>query len=360
MGCAGATAAMRDRVGTLTAVRSLRRPGVLIGSCILLFAGCSSSSDPDVADVGRRAPATIGAESADAATATDRPVSVASPLARWGTGRAMLARYDPVGRRTAVVTTVEVSLHGDDGAVDPDRGRPRRAVRTHGADRRRTAARDRRRVVGHGDRLGSRHRQAVDARVHRRRSGRPPRVLARRLGGRRQHRDGGHPCAARRIRAVRAGRLAAQGPLGPAAIAPDGSWIVVPVASADGARIALWRPEGVSIIDLPVADGVNARDAVASPSGTHVGVVDRRARRPVRGASRDLGRRAGLAHRHDPARRRRPGSPWAFGPDDRVLVADGAATTPVEPVRRAAADARRCRRTSRCSRCSASATGAAS
>ena len=29
----------------------------------------------------------------------------------------MLARYDPVGKRTAVVTTVEAALHGDDGTV---------------------------------------------------------------------------------------------------------------------------------------------------------------------------------------------------------------------------------------------------
>ena len=119
----------------------------------------------------------------------------------------------------------------------------------------------------------------------------------------------------------------AQGPLGPAAIAPDGSWIVVPITSADAARVALWRAEGVSIIDLPVADGVNARDAVASPSGTHVGVVTEARADPLeaRLAIWDVGQ--GALTGTIPLVASGVASPWAFGPDDRVLVAEGAATS---------------------------------
>ncbi len=47
----------------------------------------------------------------------------------------MLARYDPVGKRTAVVTTVEISLYGEDGGVARVGGDLAERVRTHGDDR---------------------------------------------------------------------------------------------------------------------------------------------------------------------------------------------------------------------------------
>ena len=120
---------------------------------------------------------------------------------------------------------------------------------------------------------------------------------------------------------------ASQGSLGQAAIAPDGSWIVVPVASPDVVRIALWRPEGPSFIDLPTAEGMNARDVFVSPSGTYVGVVsaDRADPFQARLAIVDVasGTVTGTIQLVDGT----PGSRWAFGADDRVLVADGATTT---------------------------------
>ena len=120
---------------------------------------------------------------------------------------------------------------------------------------------------------------------------------------------------------------AAQGTLGRAAIAPDGSWIVAPVAAADVVRIAMWRAEGPSFVDLPAADGVNAREVFASPSGTHVGVVSSDAADPfqARLAIWDVvgGTVTGTIQLVDGT----PGSRWAFGADDRVLVADGPTTT---------------------------------
>ena len=120
---------------------------------------------------------------------------------------------------------------------------------------------------------------------------------------------------------------AAQGPLGRAAIAPDGSWIVVPVATADVVRVALWRAEGTSFVDLPAADGVNAREVFASPSGSRVGVISADAADPfqARLAIWDIGSGTvtGTIQLVDGA----PGSRWAFGSDDRLLVADGPATT---------------------------------
>ena len=56
----------------------------------------------------------------------------------------MLARYDPVGKRTAVVTTVEAALHGDDGTVTQVAGDLVERVVLAGDERRRPAARDRR------------------------------------------------------------------------------------------------------------------------------------------------------------------------------------------------------------------------
>ena len=62
----------------------------------------------------------------------------------------------------------------------------------------------------------------------------------------------------------------AEGSLGPAAIAPDGTWIAVPVGSADRVQIALWRAGEVSMIDLPVVGGVNAATRRVAER-THVG-----------------------------------------------------------------------------------------
>ena len=269
----------------------------------------------------------------------------------------MLARYDPVGKRTAVVTTVEIALYGDDGAVTRIGGdlteRSGRMALTADGRLLAIAGESSGTVTAFDLTTG----QAVGASVRRRRSGRAPRVRARRIGTRRQHRGVGHPRAPRRHPAPSVLVDSAEGPLGPAAIAPDGSWIVVPVASADGARIALWRAGGVSMIDLPVADGVNAprRGRVAqrhSRRGGDRGRVTTRSRRVSRsGTSRRARSRA--PSRSSTAAWR---SPWAFGPDDRVLVADGAVTTPVERVGRAAADPRPAGGRPRCSRCSASAT----
>ena len=91
---------------------------MLIAACIALIAGCSSTSDPDAADVVDDTVVTgvTAAAGGDVAGAGAAGFA-ASSLARWGTGRATLARYDPVGKRTAVVTTVQLSLYGDDGAA---------------------------------------------------------------------------------------------------------------------------------------------------------------------------------------------------------------------------------------------------
>ena len=111
---------------------------------------------------------------------------------------------------------------------------------------------------------------------------------------------------------------------GPAAMAPDGSWIVVPVGGADDAQIEVWRPTGVSTLGLGMVDGINATYAVASTSGTKVGVVTEMRGDPFQArlaiwdvTTESLVGTIPLV----------PGSPWAFGPDDRVLVANGAAMT---------------------------------
>lgn len=315
----------------MTVVHFWRRPSALIGLCVLLVAGCSSSSDPDVDGAvddtsvvtpGVDAPSAVG-DGGDAAVSG----LVASPLARWGSGRAIFARYDPVGKRTAVVTTVEVSLHSDDGAMSR---------------------------VGGGDLAERSGRMALSA------DGRLLAIAGESSGivaafDLTSGQDVGLPFAAdgpvARLAFVPDGSAllvstsgsvtrvpldgsapsvlvdSAQGPLGPAAIAPDGSWIVAPVGSTDGARIALWRPEGLSIIDLPIANGMNARDAFASPSGTHVGVVTETRDDPLeaRLAIWDVpqGTLTGTVSLVSGG----VATPWAFGPDDRVLVADGAVTT---------------------------------
>jgi WD40 repeat protein len=307
----------------LTVVRSSRRPGYLIGSCILLVAGCSSSSDPDVANVADTA---TGAESADDVTGAVAEGVVASPIARWGSGRAMLARYDPVGKRTAVVTTVGAALHGDDGTVTPIAGDlvERASLLEMTADGRLLA------IAGESSgsvtvwdlALG----QALGA----------PFAAGGQIAGLEFVPDGSAvvvSTAAAVTRVPLDGSApvvlvdAAQGSLGRAAIAPDGSWIIVPVATADVVRIALWRAEGTSFVDLPAAEGVNAREVFASPSGSRVGVISADAADPfqARLAIWDIvsGTVTGTIQLVDGT----PGSRWAFGSDDRVLVADGPATT---------------------------------
>jgi WD40 repeat protein len=80
----------------------------------------------------------------------------------------------------------------------------------------------------------------------------------------------------------------------------------------------------VSIIDIPVADAVNASDAVASPSGTYVGVVAASREDPFAALLAIWDVTRGALTGVIPLV---PGSPWTFGPDDRVLVADGPSTT---------------------------------
>ena len=313
----------------MAAVRSWRRPSALIGVCVLAFVGCSSP-EPDVGDaVDDTPPGTTAVDASGAVDGGDDTAVtglVASPLARWGNGRAMLARYDPVGRRTAVVTTVAVSLHGDDGAVgrvggDLAERSGRMAMTTDG----RLLA-----IAGESSGIVTAFDLTTGQTV-----GLP--FTADEPVARLAFVPDGSALVVSTSRSVTRVPVdgsapsvlvdSAHGPLGPAAIAPDGSWIVVPIGSVEAARIALWRPEGLSIIDLPIADGMNARDAVASASGSHVGVVTE---------TRDDPLEARLAI-WDIAQGSLTGTislvsggvttPWTFGPDDRVLVADGSVTS---------------------------------
>jgi WD40 repeat protein len=238
----------------------------------------------------------------------------------------MLARYDPVGKRTAVVTTVGVSLHSDDGAVGPVGGdlAERSARMALSADGRSLA------IAGESSGIVTAFDLTTGQTV-----GLP--FTADEPAARLAFVPDGSAFVVSTSRSVTRVPLdgsapsvlvdSAQGPLGPAAIAPDGSWIVVPITSADAARVALWRPEGLSIIDIPIADGMNARDAVASPSGTHVGVVTETRDDPLeaRLAIWDVpqGSLTGTISLVSSG----AATPWAFGPDDRVLVADGAVTS---------------------------------
>jgi WD40 repeat protein len=312
----------------LTAVRCSRRPGLLISSCVLLVAGCSSKSDPDVANVPDTSP---GVESVDDATGAVADGVIASPLARWGSGRAMLARYDPVGKRTAVVTTVEAALHGDDGTVTQIAGD---LVERAGSLE---MSADGRMVAISGESSGT-------VTVWDIASGQPvgvPFAAGGPIAGLDFMPDGSAfvvstTAAITRVPLDGSAPVvlvdAAQGSLGRAAIAPDGSWIAVPVAAPEVVRVALWRAEGPSFIDLPAANGVNAHEVFASPSGIHVGVVSADAADPfqARLAIWDVmsGTVTGTIQLVDGA----PGSRWAFGADDRVLVADGPTTTLWSPV----------------------------
>ena len=162
-------------------------------------------------------------------------------------------------KRTAVVTTVEVSLHGDDGAVTRIVGdlAERFAHMALTADGRLLAiAGESSGTVTVWDLTTG---QAVGVPFT---AGGPiarPRVRAGRIGTRREHRGVDHPRADRRHRRRSCWSTAAQGPLGPAAIAPDGSWIVVPVGERRRrSDRVVARRRASSIIDLPVADGLNA------------------------------------------------------------------------------------------------------
>ena len=300
---------------------------MLIAACIALIAGCSSSSEPDATDavddtVVTGATAAPGGELAGAGAAG----LATSSLARWGTGRATLARYDAVGTRTAVVTTVQLSLYGDDGTVSRIGGDfTERFSRT-------ALSADGTLLALAGDFSGSvtvwdlTSGQAVGApftadgpvsRLEFLPSGAAV-VVSTAASTTSVPVDGSTP-------SVLAG--ASQGPLGPAAIAPDGSWIVVPVDSVDGARVAMSRAEGSTFVDLTGVDGLSAWDAVPSPSGRYVGVVTASRADPFESlvAIWDVasGTLAGTIPLVDSGGQSR----WAFGPDDRVLAADGPATT---------------------------------
>ena len=238
----------------------------------------------------------------------------------------MLARYDSVGKRTAVVTTVQLSLYGDDGTVSTIGGEfTERFSRTAlSADGQQLAiAGDVSNTVTVWDLTSG---QAVGvpfaadgpvARLEFLPSGAAV-VVSTAASTTSVPIDGSSP-------SVLAG--ASQGPLGPAAIAPDGSWIAVPVGSVDAARIAMSRAEGSTFVDLAGVDGANAWDAVASPSGKYVGVVTTSSADPFEAliAVWDVanGTLAGTIPLVDGGGQSR----WAFGPDDRVLAADGPATT---------------------------------
>lgn len=248
---------------------------------------------------------------------------VANPLARWGDGRAVLARYDAVGKRTAVVSTVEISLHNDDGTVTRIGGglteRSGRVAQT--ADGRLLAiAGESSGTVTVWDLTSG---QAVGvpfaadgfvARLEFMPDG-SALIVSTEASVTHLALDGSGPSVL---------VDATEGPLGPAAIAPDGSWILVPVGGADGVTAAVWRAGAVSRIDLPVVDGVNALDAVASPTGTYVGVMSQVRDVPfeARLAIWDVanGSLTGTIPLVD-------GGPWAFGTGDRLLVTDGAVTT---------------------------------
>ena len=195
-------------------------------------------------------------------------------------------------------------------------------------------------VVEHRDRLGPDDRAGRRSSVRRRRSDRAPGVPTGRVGCRREHRGVGDPRADRRHRRrqcwpVRAkdhsvrlrSRRTARG-----SSCPSGA------STQRGSRCR--EREGSTFVDLTGVDGVNASDAVASPSGKYVGVVTASSADPLRGAHRDLGRRQRHPRGHHPARRRwraiavgvRAGRPRAR----RRRTGDDA----VEPVGRATADHR--------------------
>ena len=231
---------------------------------------------------------------------------VASPLARWGSGRATLASYDPVSKRTAVVTTVEVALHGDDGVVTQVVGdlAERAGYMELTADGRLLAiAGESSGAVTVWDLTTG---QAVGV----------PFVADGPISGLDFMPDGSAlvvSTAAATTRVPLDGSApvvlvdATQGSLGQAAIAPDGSWIVVPVASPDVVRIALWRAGG-SVVHRPPnrrRHEHTRRVRVAERDLCRCGLS--RPRRPVPGPPRDRGRRQRHRHRHHPARRRGPG-----------------------------------------------------
>ncbi len=250
----------------------------------------------------------------------------ASPLARWGSGRATLAGYDPVGKRTAIVTTVEVALHGDDGVVTQVVGDLAERVGYM------ALTDDGRFMAIAGESSGTvtvwdlTTGQAVGV----------PFTAGGPIAGIEFMPDGtalvvSTAAAVTRVPLDGSASVVlvdgSQGSLGRAAIAPDGSWIVVPVSAPEVVRIALWRPEGPSFIDLPAAEGQDARDVLVSPSGAHVGVVSADLADPfqARLAIWDVasGTVTGTVQLVDGT----PGSRSAFGADDRVLVADGTTTT---------------------------------
>lgn len=237
----------------------------------------------------------------------------------------MHARYDPAARRTVVVTTVEISVYDDDGTATRIGGdlteRPGPMAST--ADGRLIAIAGEAsgtvtaydvttgQVIGEpfpADGPVARLEFVPDGSAL---------VVSTALSVTRVPLDGSEPSVVVE---------SAEGSLGPAAIAPDGSWIVIPVAGVDGVQIALWRAGEVSMIDLPVVDGVNARDAVASPTGNYVGIVTEVRDVPFEGRLAVWDVAHGSLTGTIPLVDGGVGSLWAFGSDDRVLVADGPVT----------------------------------
>ncbi|MGH9133731.1 MAG: hypothetical protein ACRDZZ_07325 [Ilumatobacteraceae bacterium] len=301
----------------------------VIGLCVVLLAACGSSNEPVAVD-GGTGPAPDGGvvdstDGAQGSIAPTAPDGLASPLARWGDGRALLARYDPVGRRTVVVTTVGISLHGDDGTVQQIGGdlaeRPGRMAVTADGTLLAVAGE----VSGTVTAWDLTSQQPIGV----------PFTTDGPVSGLEFVPDGSAVVVSTATSITRV-PLDGTGPsvlvdsiagsLGSATIAPDGSWIVAPVASDSGVQIAVWRAGELSTVDLPLADGANARHAVASPGGTYVGVVAEMRDNPFEARLAIWDVTAGTLAGTVPL----PGgaeSVWAFGQDDRVVVSDGAATT---------------------------------
>lgn len=270
-------------------------------------------AEPGSGDVATGAP--------DDSVAAVGPAGLATPMARWGTGRALFARYDPATARTAVVTTVGVSLKADDDTVTQIGDlteRPGGMAMSADGQRLAVSGENSGTVtawdVTTGQPIGVSF--AADGPVARLEfvPDGSAIVVSTQSSITRVPLDGSAPAVLVE---------SAEGTLGPATIAPDGSWIAVPLGGYEAARIALWRPEGVSTIDLPVTDGVNAGDAVASPDGRHIGVVMEARDNPFEGRLAIWDITAASLVGVIPLLEGGAGAPWAFGPADRLLVADG-------------------------------------
>ena len=218
-----------------------------------------------------RAEATPVATTGDGPTASSGPPSIpASALTgsrRWGDGRAVAARYDPVGERTVVATTIGVSVQPDGGepvvlreglplllALAPD---GRRAAFTTADGALEMWDLDAGRVVAEF---------AVPAEQYASLAFISPTdvVAGGELNVTRFSTDGSPPEVI--VDAP------ADGTLGPVATALDGT-VAVPVA-APTPTIVVWRPSAEpSPLDVALPDGTDLIGLVWSPDGAHLAVL---------------------------------------------------------------------------------------